>query len=214
MRRSRWSSQLAHSNVRGFSNSQAFHEVSTIDFAYMPQSELETLKQNEILRVPILPSNSTAAGRSDEAEDAVIRPEITTVSANGTHIDSPSAMSEVTDNHAAELSPFDLTNSKWSSLCFSLFPRLSDLCGAHVTGSRLSDRLLCNIQLALRLWFILPAMLTLNREQRSRMLLQRLLRRSREYRRRRSKSLACSMSSGLACWTICSERRACRKLES
>ena len=32
------------------------------------------------------------------------------MSANGTHIDSPSAMYEVVDNHAVELSPFDLTN--------------------------------------------------------------------------------------------------------
>lgn len=77
----------------------------------MPQSELQTSKQSEILRVPILPANSTAPGRPDLVEEAVVRPEITTVSASGTHIDSPSAMSEVTDNHAVELSPFDLTNS-------------------------------------------------------------------------------------------------------
>ena len=32
------------------------------------------------------------------------------MSANGTHIDNPSAMSEVTDNHAIEISPFDLTS--------------------------------------------------------------------------------------------------------
>ena len=31
------------------------------------------------------------------------------MSANGTHIDSPSAMSEVTDNHAVEMDVFDLT---------------------------------------------------------------------------------------------------------
>lgn len=105
---------LAHSASRPFSASQASRAVqdsSTIDFAYMPQFELHTPSQSEILRVPILPSNSTAPGRSDEADGAVIRPEITTVSASGTHIDSPSAMSEVTDNHAIDLSPFDLTDS-------------------------------------------------------------------------------------------------------
>ena len=37
-----------------------------------------------------------------------MRPEISTASADGTHIASPSAMSEVTDNHAAELDPYDL----------------------------------------------------------------------------------------------------------
>ncbi|KAK3171081.1 hypothetical protein OEA41_003165 [Lepraria neglecta] len=85
-------------------------DASTIDFAYMPQIELDTPRQSEIMRVPILPDNSTAPGRSAEAAEFVIRPEISTVSANGTHIDSPSAMYEVVDNHAVELSPFDLTN--------------------------------------------------------------------------------------------------------
>lgn len=41
--------------------------------------------------------------------ESVIRPEILTVSANGTHIDNPSAMSDVVDNHAAEIDHFDLT---------------------------------------------------------------------------------------------------------
>ena len=41
--------------------------------------------------------------------EPVIRPEISTVSADSTHIASPSAMSEVTDNHAIELDPYDLT---------------------------------------------------------------------------------------------------------
>ena len=39
-----------------------------------------------------------------------MRPQISTVSADSTHIQSPSAMSEVTDNHAAELDPYDLSN--------------------------------------------------------------------------------------------------------
>jgi hypothetical protein len=106
---------LGYSTSRPFSASQArkaTRDSSTIDFAYMPQFELRTPRHSEVLRVPILPSNSTAPGRSDEADEAVIRPEITTVSASGTHIDNPSAMSEVTDNHAIDLSPFDLTESK------------------------------------------------------------------------------------------------------
>ena len=39
--------------------------------------------------------------------EPVIRPEISTASADGTH--NVSAMSEVTDNHAMELDPYDLT---------------------------------------------------------------------------------------------------------
>lgn len=60
--------------------------------------------------MPILPHNDTAPARDNEALESVVRPEISTVSANGTHIDSPSAMHEVTDNYAIELSPFDLTS--------------------------------------------------------------------------------------------------------
>lgn len=77
----------------------------------MPKLESDDLSnRNDILRVPILPDNSTSPIRHTEATESVIRPEIATVSANGTHIDSPSAMFEVVDNHAVELSPFDLTN--------------------------------------------------------------------------------------------------------
>lgn len=66
------------------------------------------------MRIPILPFNSTAPAdsRSNEALESVIRPEITTTSANGTHIESPSAMSDVTDNPGhTDLNPFDLTNT-------------------------------------------------------------------------------------------------------
>ena len=63
------------------------------------------------MRIPILPFNSTAPARSDEALESVIRPEITTASANGTHIESPSAMSDVTDNPGPDLDPFDLTTT-------------------------------------------------------------------------------------------------------
>jgi len=75
----------------------------------MPQFELEAPRPSEVTRVPILPTTTTASVQLKEVPDLVIRPEIATVSANGTHIDSPSAMSEVTDNHAVELSPYDLT---------------------------------------------------------------------------------------------------------
>ena len=67
------------------------------------------------MRVPILPHNSTASRYTGEATESVIKPEITTVSASGTHIDSPSAMSEVTDNHAIDFSPYDLTHKVTSA---------------------------------------------------------------------------------------------------
>ena len=75
----------------------------------MPQFELEAPRHSEVIRAPLLPENSSARLQVAEAPETVVRPEIATVSANGTHIDSPSAMSEVTDNHAIEISPFNLT---------------------------------------------------------------------------------------------------------
>ncbi|KAM0803267.1 hypothetical protein BDR22DRAFT_886646 [Usnea florida] len=107
--------------IRGAQSSHSFHcssqwrtlrDNSTIDFAYFPQYELREPAKNEILRIPILPFNSTAPTRSSEALESVIRPEISTASANGTHIESPSAMSEVTDNPGhINLDPFDLTKT-------------------------------------------------------------------------------------------------------
>ena len=42
----------------------------------------------------------------------MIRPEIATASADGTHIESPSALSDVTDNPGhTDLNPFDLTTT-------------------------------------------------------------------------------------------------------
>lgn len=94
------------------SSMKAYQDSSTIDFAYMPQFEWEETSPPEIMRIPLLPDNYSAHHdrESPEPVEPVIRPEISTVSADSTHIDSPSAMSEVTDNHAIELDPFDLTS--------------------------------------------------------------------------------------------------------
>jgi len=84
---------------------------STIDFAYMP-SMTETTAQNDSMRMPLLPNNYNPQRESNPHHapiESVTRPEISTVSADGTHIDSPSAMSEVTDNHALEMDVYDLT---------------------------------------------------------------------------------------------------------
>ena len=86
---------------------------SPIDYAFMPKYEIMEPKQPEIMRIPLLPNNFFPPRRSEahqEAIESVIRPEISTVSADSTHIASPSAMSEVTDNHAIELDPYDLTS--------------------------------------------------------------------------------------------------------
>ena len=90
------------------------HDSSTIDSVHTPTAKHETPPLPEITRIPLLPDNdSPHPGREGPDEGVirpVIRPEISTVSGDGTHLDVPSAMSEVTDNHAAELDPYDLTS--------------------------------------------------------------------------------------------------------
>ena len=86
-------------------------DTSTIDFAYMPQYELEEPTPPEIMRVPLLPENFFPPRTSHalkEAVEPVIRPQISTASFDNLH--SVSAMSEVTDNHSIDLDPFDLTS--------------------------------------------------------------------------------------------------------
>lgn len=93
---------------------KAVRDYSTVDSCYMPHFEIDKQAYPEIRRIPLLPDNDSndgaKAARQEAMTETVVRPEISTVSADGTHIDCPSAMSEVTDNHAIELDPYDLTN--------------------------------------------------------------------------------------------------------
>ncbi|KAG6994037.1 hypothetical protein G7Y79_00048g084330 [Physcia stellaris] len=91
---------------------KAAEDTPAIDYVLMPQYELVPQSPPEVLRIPLLPTtfSPSRSGRAHmETVESVIRPEISTVSADSTHIASPSAMSEVTDNHAIELDPYDLT---------------------------------------------------------------------------------------------------------
>ena len=91
---------------------KAAEDTPAIDYVLMPQYELVPESPPEVLRIPLLPttfSRSRSGHAQLETSESVIRPEISTVSADSTHIASPSAMSEVTDNHAIELDPYDLT---------------------------------------------------------------------------------------------------------
>ncbi|KAL8953541.1 MAG: hypothetical protein Q9222_000599 [Ikaeria aurantiellina] len=105
-----------HKGTRPFHESEKLQnrfDASSIDFAYMPQHTLEESVPPQVMRIPLLPHNISpppgTAGHADAVE-SVVRPEISLVSANSTHIESPSAMSEVTDNHAVDLNPFELTS--------------------------------------------------------------------------------------------------------
>lgn len=91
---------------------KAGHDSSSIDYVHPLTPTHNGTALPEITRVPLLPDTESPPPErkalDEEAIGRVIRPEISTVSGDGTHLDVPSAMSEVTDNHAAELDPYDL----------------------------------------------------------------------------------------------------------
>lgn len=81
---------------------------------HTPVTEHDGKSLPEVTRIPLLLDTENPHGESKPPDEGkigrVIRPEISIVSGDGTQLDMPSAMSEVTDNHAAELDPYDLTS--------------------------------------------------------------------------------------------------------
>lgn len=76
----------------------------------MPHYTHERPPAPEVMRIPLLPDNYAPDRDSvplQEAVEPVIRPQIETASADWDNKVSP--MSEVTDNHAADIDPFNLT---------------------------------------------------------------------------------------------------------
>ncbi|KNG52370.1 dna-binding sap domain-containing protein [Stemphylium lycopersici] len=88
--------------IRRFNTSRSRKSVgdtSTLDFAYIPDFDPETRSAPLGIRVPILPW-ADVQGHSAESEGVVpMQPTIYTVSADGTHIHSPSALSDTADNN-------------------------------------------------------------------------------------------------------------------
>ena len=95
-------------------SNRASHDSSTIDYIHPPVTEHDGKTLPEVTRIPLLPDTETPHSERETPEEEtigrVIRPEISIVSGDGTQLDMPSAMSEVTDNHAAEIDPYDLTS--------------------------------------------------------------------------------------------------------
>ena len=78
----------------------------------MPREDFFPLPAQETFRVPLLPDNENPHRMKPHDNDSiepVVKPQISTVSANGTHIDGPSPLSDVADNHAVNLDVFDLS---------------------------------------------------------------------------------------------------------
>jgi hypothetical protein len=102
--------------MQGFNTSTSSHShfhtsppapFPHIDAYIFPQSDLSATASSEIFRMPILPTNSSTT-HAEAAGESVIKPEIHTVSADSTHISTPSAMHEVTD---AGFEGFDLSGT-------------------------------------------------------------------------------------------------------
>ncbi|KAF2266630.1 hypothetical protein CC78DRAFT_121603 [Lojkania enalia] len=98
----------AGESVREFNTSRslkAVNDSSTIDFAYLPDFDPDA-GQSPVIRVPILPetqpSEANKAYTAVEVEEPVMLPSIMTAAADGTHIFSPSAMTEVSDNNSVD----------------------------------------------------------------------------------------------------------------
>jgi hypothetical protein len=92
--------------MRHFNTSRslkAVNDTSTIDFMYVPDFDPDAQTAPSKIRVPIILSTATSPATqaaAAEVEQPVMQPTIHTVSADGTHIHAPSAMSDVTEgNH-------------------------------------------------------------------------------------------------------------------
>ncbi|KAI9737788.1 MAG: hypothetical protein M1834_009156 [Cirrosporium novae-zelandiae] len=98
---------------RTFNTSRALkkpNDSSTIDFAFMPPLAAEFSENPFPMRMPLLPDSFTIH-HPPEVPVSVTKPEIRTLSADGTHVNGvPSATYEVTDNDAIDVDPFNLTD--------------------------------------------------------------------------------------------------------
>ena len=88
-------------SIRHFHRSRhlrAPNDSSTIDFAYLPET-MEP-EEPEVFRVPILPNNySNTTNAAAEEEEAVMKPEISTMSADAIFL----PMADLSDGHAMNI---------------------------------------------------------------------------------------------------------------
>lgn len=92
----------APKTTRTFNTSRslkAVNDSSTMDFAYFP-TEAGVEVEQEVFRVPIIPTNYTAASRAPEIEEVVVmKPEISTMSADAVFL----PMSDLSDGHSLNI---------------------------------------------------------------------------------------------------------------
>ncbi len=110
-------------SIRRFSTTpinNAMHDRSTIDFAFFPTNSSIDLEVdgNSIttIRVPLLPDVPASLSSSmlqppETPDEVVFRGEINTMVHESTLEHPPSVMSDVVDNAAIQIDPFDLSSS-------------------------------------------------------------------------------------------------------
>ena len=89
---------------------KAVNDSSTVDFVYLPRNLEKDSSDMNLPRVPILPDAFTHYEYGSNAP-APMKPEIYAVSEMSSDVAGPSPMSEVVDNHAVEIDPFELTEA-------------------------------------------------------------------------------------------------------
>ena len=102
---------------RHFNTSRANKSVgdsSTIDFAYLPNFDGTLDDGHSNIRVPIVPDAYDTKSKDVPhlaPDGPIMKPEIYTVTQTQADTHAPTAMSEVADNHAADMDPFGLTET-------------------------------------------------------------------------------------------------------
>jgi hypothetical protein len=86
--------------------------IATVDRTVFPSLSSDVSPIRESVRVPYLPDTftrtSSTVPRQPEVIEQVFRAEISTVAHESTHLHPPSALSDVVDNGAISLDPYDL----------------------------------------------------------------------------------------------------------
>lgn len=90
----------APKTARHFNTSRsmkAVNDSSTMDFAYFPTTDADA--EPEVFRVPILPNNYTVSSKVAEVEEVVMKPQISTMSADAVFL----PMSDLSDGHSLNI---------------------------------------------------------------------------------------------------------------
>ena len=107
-------------NSHTYAALRAPRETSTVDFVFLPRDTKSRRPSQQRTMVPRLPDNDATMSSSmvsswppsDETDQAtVIRPQIATVAPEWTFEHPPSALSDVVDNAAIWIDPYNLSRS-------------------------------------------------------------------------------------------------------